>query len=454
VRPAGRFLAVLGVAAVALAVGGGTASAHPLGNFTINVAVAVTVVPGEVRVRYAVDMAEIPTFQELRKIDSDGDGHPSGGELRDWAETTGTGVASLLEIDAGDRRVALTPMDAAADLRPGRGGLRTLRLEALLTGPVPEHGAMSVHDGTYSDRVGWREVSALGAEGLAVTESSVPTASPSRMLWSYPEGLLNAPLRVRTAKFSYGPGVQRPSGGSQAPAGAGRDAGAALAELVARPDLSPAVILVSLLAAAGIGALHALAPGHGKAVTAAYMVGSGGRIRHAVGAGLAVAAMHTSTVLALGLVVALAESAFPADRVYPVLTAVAGAAAVALGIGSLIGRARHRHGHHSHGDHSPLSRRGLAALAVSGGLLPSPTAVLVMVAAVALGRAAFGVALVGAFGIGLAAALATVAVMAIQINRTLVRRMPARIVSALPVVSAAAIVIAGCLVAGGGLAAL
>ena len=138
----------------------------------------------------------------------------------------------------------------------------------------------------------------------------------------------------------------------------------------------------------------------------------------------------------------------------PVLTAVAGATAVALGIGSLIGRVRHRHDHHRHGDHSPLPGRRLTALAVSGGVLPSPTAVLVMVAAVALGRAAFGVALVGAFGLGLAAALATVAVIAIQLNRTIVRPMPARIMSALPVVSGATIVIAGCLVAGGGLAAL
>jgi nickel/cobalt transporter (NicO) family protein len=454
VRTTGRFLAVLGVAVAAMAAGAGTASAHPLGNFTINVAIAVTVVPGEARVRYVVDMAEIPTFQETRHIDADGDGYPSGSELFVWAEATGARVASLLEIEAGHRSVALTSVAAAAELRPGQGGLRTLRLEARLTGRIPRHGTISVRDDTYPDRVGWREVSAAGAEGLAVTGSSVPTVSPSGMLTSYPEGLLNTPLRVRAATFSYGQGVQRPSAGSREQAGAGPGTGGALTELVARTDLSAAVILVSLLAAAGIGALHALAPGHGKAITAAYMIGSGGRIRHAVGAGLAVAAMHTSTVLALGLGVVLAESAFPVEQVYPVLTAVAGATAVALGIGSLIGRVRHRHDHNPHGDHSPFSRRGLTALAVSGGLLPSPTAVLVMVAAVALDRAAFGVALVGAFGLGLAAALATVAVMAIQLNRTIVRRMPARIVSALPVVGGTAIVIAGCLVAGGGLAAL
>jgi nickel/cobalt exporter len=455
VRRAGRLLAVLGVAAAALAAGGGTASAHPLGNFTINAAVAVTVVPGEIQVRYVVDMAEIPAFQELRGIDVDDDGLPSGSELSAWAEATGARIASLVEIDAGQRSVSLTPVAGAAELRPGQGGLRTLRLEAQLAGEIPRHGTISVQDGTYPDRVGWREISAVGAGGLAVTRSSVPAASPSGMLSSYPEGLLDAPLRVRTATFSYGTGMQRPlieSGAAQVDAG--RDGGGALAGLVTRPDLSPAVILLSLLAAAGVGALHALAPGHGKAITAAYMVGSGGRIRHAVGAGLAVAAMHTSTVLVLGLVVALAETTFPAERVYPVLTAVAGGTAVALGLGSLLGRVRHRHDHRPHSSNAPVSRRGLAALAVSGGLLPSPTAVLVLVAAVALGRTAFGIALVGAFGLGLAGALSAVAMMAIQLNRTIARRMPAAIVAALPVVSAAAIVIAGSLVAGGGLAAL
>jgi nickel/cobalt exporter len=452
---AARSLAVLAVAAAAVAGGAGPAAAHPLGNFTINVAAAITVAPGEVRVRYVVDMAEIPTFQELRRIDADADGVAPSGELEFWAETMGSRIASLLEVGADGGRVPLTAAAAAAELRPGQGGLRTLRLDARLTGSIPKHGMISVQDGTYPDRVGWREISAVGVEGVAVTRSSVPTASRSGMLSSYPDDLLASPLEVRRATFSYGPGEQGTVGGSLPSAGAAPDTGGPLADLVGRPDLSPAVVLVSLLVAAGIGAVHALAPGHGKTVTAAYLVGAGGRIRQAVGVALAVAAMHTGSVLVLGLVVALAERAFPAERVYPVLTVVAGATAVALGIGLLIRRFRAGHFHdHRHRRHAPLSRRGLAALAVSGGLLPSPSAVLVLVAAVALGRAAFGIAIVGAFGLGLAAALASVAIVAVRLNDAAGRRLPSRVAAALPFASAAAIVVAGSIVAWGGLAGL
>jgi nickel/cobalt transporter (NicO) family protein len=456
VRWALRSLAVLGVASAALAGGAGPAAAHPLGNFTINVAAVITVAPGEVRVRYAVDMAEIPTFQELRRIDVDADGDASSEELEAWGEATGARIASQLDVRADGGGVGLTQAAATAELRPGQGGLQTLRLDVELTGSIPRHGSISVEDGTYPDRVGWREISAVGADGLAVTRSSVPTSSRSRMLSSYPDDLLSSPLEVRSATFSYGPGEQASTGGSRSSAGARPDTGGPLADLVARPNLTLGVVLVSLLAAAGIGAVHGLAPGHGKTVTAAYMIGAGGRIRQAVGAGLAVAVMHTGSVLVLGLVVALAERAFPAERVYPVLTAVAGATAVALGIGLLIRRfrARHHHHDHRHRDHAPLSRRGLAALAVSGGLLPSPSAVLVLVAAMALSRAAFGIALVGAFGLGLAASLASVAIVAVRLNDAASRRLPSRAAAALPFAGAGAIVVAGSIVAWGGLAGL
>jgi ABC-type nickel/cobalt efflux system permease component RcnA len=151
--------------------------------------------------------------------------------------------------------------------------------------------------------------------------------------------------------------------------------------------------------------------------------------------------MHTASVLALGLLVVAAQRAFPAEKLYPWLGVVAGGAALALGLGLLATRlARRRSGRHGHGhDRSPLSRRGLAALALSGGLLPSPTAIVVLLAAASLGRLAFGLGLILAFAIGMAASLAAIGMVAIRARAALDRRLPRRLADALPVGSAAAI---------------
>jgi ABC-type nickel/cobalt efflux system permease component RcnA len=106
------------------------------------------------------------------------------------------------------------------------------------------------------------------------------------------------------------------------------------------------------------------------------------------------------------------------------------------------------HGHsHDHSTVDPsrslLSRKGLAALAVSGGLLPSPTALVVLLASVAIHRVAFGLALIVAFSVGLAGALTTVGVVAIRARDLFARRLTGRLANALPVGSAAVIFAAG-----------
>jgi ABC-type nickel/cobalt efflux system permease component RcnA len=230
-------------------------------------------------------------------------------------------------------------------------------------------------------------------------------------------------------------------------------------------------MVVALLLAFAFGALHALGPGHGKTLMAAYLVGAGGKARHAMGVGASVAVMHTASVLALGFVVLSATQVFAPERVYPWLGLVSGVIALALGAGLLIvrlgawsdrtkdhahplGSGGHalEHAHGSGGEHAHpgsdvpvLSRRGLMALAVAGGILPSPTALVVLLAAVALDRIAYGFALIGAFSLGLAAALVAVGIVALKARDVVSNRLSGSVARLIPVVSASAIAVVGLL---------
>ncbi|MGH2457217.1 MAG: hypothetical protein ACRDHD_13285, partial [Candidatus Limnocylindria bacterium] len=207
-------------------------------------------------------------------------------------------------------------------------------------------------------------------------------------------------------------------------------------------DLSLPVALLGLLVAAAAGAGHALSPGHGKTVMAAYLVASRGGSRDAVLLGAAVTASHTLGVLLLATVVLAAGSALPADRLYPVLTLISGGAVVLIGAALLAGCIRralragrhgrqHDHGHphahpHPYGracQDSPLPGwRGLAALGVAGGLVPSTAALVLLLAAVGAGQPAYGLALAIAFGVGMAAALTGIG-LALVHGRALVIRL-------------------------------
>lgn len=441
---------------------GPPAGAHPLGNFTVNTYSGIVVAPDEVRITYVLDMAEIPTFQEIPSIDADGDGEASSRERAAWADRRARELVRGVTLTVDGHAVALRVSSSEMELLPGQGGLSILRLQAMFTGPLPAKGTIDYRDDNFEGLIGWREVTAVGADGRALTGSTVPARSISNELRSYPEDLLASPVDVSEASFSFAPGRSGPQAAGQASSGSAErpgTAGGAFASLVSRPDLSLAVVLVSLLLALALGALHALGPGHGKTVIAAYLVGAGGGIRQAVAVGAAVSAMHTASVLALGVAILSVERVLPAERVYPWLGLLAGLVALGLGTALLISRfhawsehrarplaSHHEHSHpHPHpvAGARPLSRRGLAALALSGGLLPSPSALLVLLASVALHRGAFGLALIVAFSFGLAGALMLVGIVATRARDLVSRRMNGRLARLVPVASAGTIAVVG-----------
>jgi ABC-type nickel/cobalt efflux system permease component RcnA len=225
----------------------------------------------------------------------------------------------------------------------------------------------------------------------------------------------------------------------------------AFASLVTTGGSSPLLWLLALATAFAIGGLHALGPGHGKTLMAAYLVGTDVRPRQIVAVGAAVSAMHTASVVALGLTVLAAGQAFTPEVAYRWTTLASGGLVAILGGYLFVKRSRaiahgraHAHGHDHDHTHEPRSGRfGLATLAVSGGILPSPSALIALLAAVAIGRLVFGLALVLAFGVGLAAVLMGVGFGTIRVRDLMGRRLPGALATWAPVLSAAGICLLG-----------
>ena len=420
---------VLLLVAVAALVVPVAASAHPLGNFTINRFSRIEISGPRVYVVYVLDLAEIPTFQ-AGKIDA-----------RAYARRIARGA----ELTVDGRPARLVPGSTALAHPPGAGGLRTTRLEVVLRGPLLE-GASDIHyaDRNYAARIGWKEI-VVGKD----------THSTSDELRAYPKDLLQSPLDVTSADARLVPqaGADAPptlSRGKslQAP---DRIADAGFARLIGRGHLGVWVVLASLAAALFWGAAHALGPGHGKTIVTAYLVGQRGTPRHAALLGLIVTVTHTVGVFALGLVTLLLSRFVVPDHLYPWLNLVSGLLVVGIGASVFTARWRHRrahaHGHEHHHDHvhdERISARSLLAVGVSGGLLPCPSALVVLLAAISLHRVAFGLILIVAFSAGLALTITGIGLVAVLAKRAFGRlSFEGRAVSLLPAASALVILAAG-----------
>lgn len=219
---------------------------------------------------------------------------------------------------------------------------------------------------------------------------------------------------------------------------------------------------LGVVLALGAGALHAIGPGHGKTLVGAYLAGSRGRPADAVALGGLVAIMHTGSVLVVGMLFAATQRVPAGERLEGVLRLVSAVAVTAVGVW-LLRRAVHRrrahhhpnteHHHgpteHHHGPHegvAPMSRAGIAAIATSGGLLPSPAAFLVLATAIAVGRTTYGLVLVGAFGLGLALTLTAVGLAVLWGRDRLAARASTRAgraVGLLPLVASVGVILGG-----------
>ena len=439
------LLAALLVVVGATLVASPAASAHPLGNFTVNHFAGVDLAGDTVYVRFALDLAEIPTFQE-------------GAEVR--RPGYAASLAKHLELKIDGRRVPLTVVAHRTSERPGAGGLKTLRFDAIYRAPATG-SRLSFADRSFASRIGWREITINARDGARVGAASVDEASRSDELRAYPKDLLRSPLDVRSATAEFTPGAAGAAPPVIGETPAVQHSSGGFESLIERGDLSLGVILISLLIAAFWGSVHALTPGHGKALVAGYLVGTKGKPRHAFLLGATVTVTHTFGVFALGLVTLLLSQFIVPDQLYPWLTLASGLLVVLVGFGVLRSRLRtggwadhdhgdgtHTHGshghdhHHDHGEHhrprtttttrrtrtttprratTPSPREGILGVGIAAGLLPCPSALVVLLSAIAVHRVGFGFALIAAFSLGLAATITCIGLIAVLARRAFSR---------------------------------
>lgn len=452
--------------------------AHPLGQLSINHFARLTSHPDDIQIRYVIDFAEVPTFQESQIADADGDGSLSREELNAYLERVAPIYAGNLELTVNGKRLNLQTVNKEITLAPGTSGSNALGL-AVLRIVLDLKGQTSIsespsqfrfEDKNQLDRAGWRELMVVPMNGVTIFNSSLFGNGVTDELRTYPENPTASPLNERTGEWSASIG-SLPKGANHLRLRDGTEVKAArdhFVELIAAPQLTPRLMLIGLLFALALGGLHAMSPGHGKAMVGAYLVGSRGTARDAAFLGLTVTITHTIGVFALGLITLFASRYIMPDKLYPILSFTSGALVVAIGLSLFIKRSRvllaiaqehehhhggqhaagHHHGGHAHvpppGERSQISWRSLIALGVSGGIMPCPSALVVMLAAISLNRVGYGLVLIIAFSLGLASVL-TGCGLAFVYGGKLIDAIPGsgRLMRVIPVFSAAVIAIIG-----------
>ena len=475
------------------------AAAHAVDSVSTDQYSRLEIGASAVRIHYIVEMGEIPAYHERRAIDTNSDGQMSSAEQERYMQRRVPELLAGLSLTADGAPLAPRVVGTKLSfpkiiIEDVEGGLTTVQIVLDLEAPTPELRQpvrLVYQNANFNDRTGWREIVVRPVGQVALSDTSATERDLSDELRAYPPDALTSPLDVRSASFTASLGGPAPAAAPSAPAALLAPQSSEFVALLRTSELTPQVLLLALLAAFGLGAGHALAPGHGKAIVAAYLVGNRGRARHAVFLGITTTITHTLGVFALGAVTLLVSNYILPEQLFPWLELLSGLLVVAIGalmfrrrLLALLGRrhARHHdHDHHPHHDHThdgswlgrlaarlfrhshtvpgaddqPVTWRSLLALGVSGGLLPCPSALVVLLAAIAIHRVAFGMLLIVAFSFGLAAVLTGIGLLLVYARR-LFARFPAdgRLLRAVSVASALIVTLAGLAISAGALAQL
>jgi nickel/cobalt exporter len=495
--------------------------AHPMGNFSINHYSRIKIGQKSVEILYLVDMAEIPTYQEIRDFGlAPKPDDPSASRYLDQHEPS---LRAGLLLESDGQPVQLETLSRVLTFADGAGGLPTMKVGFVFRGKL--EGIVGAHKLSYADnnfpgRAGWKEIVVLGDQAEILT-SSAPTVDRSQELTNYSSDALNSPPQQLSASVNYrtlaadpekttwdsqgttsenrilhatssarrtaaahSPSPQRQQGSFAAIPASGLNEAKPSNRAVVTAPVSPHVapphaqntprsrftelistqrklsfwfLFSATLIAAGLGALHALEPGHGKTIVAAYLVGSRGTARHAVLLGIVVTAAHTSGVFLLGAVTLYASRYIVPEKLYPWLGAISGLSVAGLGIFIFLRHLTGETGEHSHvpgerhshwflsmfkqamlletessrgagsSDSKPIGRalslRELCVLGITGGIVPCPAALVVLLSAFSLHRISFGLFLIAAFSVGLASVLVIVGLTMVYAKRLISSRV-------------------------------
>jgi ABC-type nickel/cobalt efflux system permease component RcnA len=457
-----------------------------MGNFSVNHYSKITLESDRIRIRYFIDLAEIPTYQELQqaKIATAGI-DPNSPAVISYVSARGTELGRGLALDVDGKPTTLQLISNVVIFPPGAGGLPTMKMGFVYEAAYPSASSnprsaqVNLHytDNNYAGHTGWKEIVALAAIG-SLQHSSVGTTDRSGELSNYPTDLLTSPPQDLEASLQFSfpfppsqvsveqkkplrasplqavsavsavgtplkadPGspivpdlvLSRATGQPATPmhlqANRQQTPRSRFTELIQSQNLSPWFLFTAALIAIGLGGLHALEPGHGKTIVAAYLVGSRGTARHAFLLGVIVTASHTVGVFALGAITLYASRYIVPEQLYPWLGAFSGITIVGLGCYMLLRRLTGTATDHSHTlgathahwmfwkrppetetENNPnpaqsVSLTQLLTLGITGGIIPCPAALIVLLSAFALHRIGLGFFLIVAFSVGLAAVL-------------------------------------------------
>ncbi|MBV9574072.1 MAG: hypothetical protein JOY93_08460 [Acidobacteriales bacterium] len=506
------------------------AFAHPMGNFSINHYSKIKIAPKSVDILYLIDMAEIPTYQEMRRFSiTPQNNDPTA--LR-YVDLQAAQLKQGLALEDNGRSLELATISRQVQFAEGAGGLPTMKLAYVFRAELGAGAGthkISYHDNNFPGRAGWKEIAVVGA-GSTILDSTAPSVDRSNELSTYSSDALNSPPQQLSASvdFTTGPpptaerapiraAISRAASSQiegrrenqavtapkipptlESPVVAGRGGASSVpassaistsppkntprsrfTDLISSQNkLSFWVLLSTSLIAAGLGALHALEPGHGKTIVAAYLVGSRGTARHAFLLGIVVTAAHTAGVYLLGGITLYASRYIVPEQLYPWLGAISGLSVAGLGVFIFLRHLTGETGDHSHAagvQHShwflsmfqqraaqpdsvrivsasgnstpqrPLSLRELCLLGITGGIVPCPAALVVLLSAFSLHRIGFGLFLITAFSFGLAAVLVIVGLTMVYTKQFMASRVQSggAIARYLPLFSSAFMVVLG-----------
>jgi nickel/cobalt exporter len=491
--------------------------AHPMGNFSVNHYARIQPSARGVQILYVLDLAEIPTFELLRNWGLASDSprkeidRQAAIQARQWIQN--------LSIAVNGRSVAPHLESTGVMMADGAGGMQVMQVKMRLQLAVAG-GKLEYEDRNYAERAGWKEIVIDAGEGAALEKVTQRDPDRSQALTAYPQDPTIAPPQDVRASVEWTvaapqsarrqkPDIVAAPAAAAVPLGQGQPArpavtgartasvprqqsapgtvvrGDFLSQLLNQREVSLSMVLLGLAVAFCLGAVHALSPGHGKTIVAAYLVGSRGTAKHAVFLGGMVTFTHTISVFFLGFVTLFLSQYVLPEKIYPVLGAISGLSIVWIGAMLLYKRAsrlrghsddphyhqdhdhdhdhdhEHHHGHvhdHSHGPHGhshvpegEVTLGSLIALGASGGLVPCPSALVLLLSSVALGRIGLGMLLLVSFSAGLAVVLMTIGLAVLYAKHLLPDSEKASRHAALrliPVFSAALIVCIGLVMTG------
>jgi len=483
-----------------------------MGNFSVNHYSKITLENHGIRVRYLIDLAEIPTYQELQRANISTTAiDPNSLAVINYLALRGAELGQGLTLNVDGQVVSLRLLSSGVIFPPGAGGLPTMKMGFVYEAGYPsgmdrEHATLHYADDNYAGHAGWKEIVASTSAG-SLLRSSVPVTDRSGELSNYPTDLLTSPPQDLEASLVASlPTFPAQAAGTQAmrlpqsaaapvtlakSAGEHRSGSAASAiekapthpvslpagpsqlasapatsmqlqanrqltprnrftELIQEQHLGAWFLFTAALIAIGLGGLHALEPGHGKTIVAAYLVGSKGTARHAFLLGIIVTVAHTAGVFALGAITLYASRYIVPEQLYPWLGALSGITIAGLGCYMLLRRLSgtatdhshapgEKHGHWKFWKRSTddeiksdqvqsgtsaaqsVSLAQLFTLGITGGIIPCPAALIVLLSAFALHRIGLGFFLIVAFSVGLAAVLIGFGMLMVYARRFMTR---------------------------------